>query len=330
MTGSRALRGHEPSALALPDDRSRLMPMAPGRLWIQDLGPLDGPEPAGPPILFLHSLLVTGWDFRFLADSLAGDGRRVLCPDLFGCGNSDRPAPADAAGYGFRWHAELLARMLDRLRVTEIDLVGHGYGGAIAIHLAHRLGREHHGHSAKVRRLSLLAPHCVAVDRPIDLPLPIPLVRRAWRWVGFAPLVFRTVFRRADLRSFLRRSLARPELLSHEDLRDDVDVYWDRLCRDGGLEAVEAMLRQLDALHRRELDGVRDRLEAAMRGLDTPTMVVWGDRDAIVPRRLAERVTRMLPGAELRIIEACGHAPQREQPLALRRTLDSFERRMSE
>lgn len=310
---------------ALPEDRSQLLAMAPGRLWVQDIGPEAGREPA---LLMLHSLLVTGWDFRLLADPIASEGRRVLCPDLFGCGNSDRPDALDTVGYGFAWHAELLARMLDRLEVPSIDLLGHGYGGSVAVHLARRLEHPHSEHRVRLRRLILIAPHCLPVEAPIALPGPMPRVRRAWNWVGFAPLVFRTVFRRSDLRRFLRRSLSAPELLDTERLHDDVDVYWDRLCRDGGLEAVQAMLGQLDQLHEYRPDGVRERLHAAAGSIASPTMLVWGDRDEIVPTALAEATAKLFGNAQLRIIEGCGHAPQRERPDALREVLDSFERRM--
>ncbi len=307
-------------------DRSRLLPLAPGRIWVQDTGPAEPESPLGPPLLLLHSILLTGWDFRFIADPLALAGRRVLAPDLFGCGNSDRPPPADAAGYGFEWHAELLITMLERLGIDEIDLLGHGYGGAVAIHLARLLART--SRPVRVRRLILVAPYCLAVEAPIALPGPMPRLRRAWRWVGFSPLVFRTAFRRADLRRFLRRSLSTEDLLDRPEFADDVDVYWDRLCRDGGLEAVEAMLAALDALHDDIRDGVRARLHAAMASLAVPTMVVWGDRDAIIPTPLAEPTLALLPDAELRIIEGCGHAPHRERPQALLRALEGFDRRI--
>ncbi|MFO7562536.1 MAG: alpha/beta hydrolase [Enhygromyxa sp.] len=318
----------------LPEERSQLLPMAPGRLWVQDRGPIPAGAQAEPALLLLHSLLVTGWDFRRFGDPLAAAGRRVLTPDLFGCGNSDRPAAQDTSGYGFEWHAELLARMLDRLEVPVVDLLGHGYGASIAIHLARRLTQPEARHRVQLRRLILIAPYLFPVDAPIALPGPMPHLRRAWSWVGFAPLVFRTVFRKADLRRFLQRSLHQPELLEpakppdQQALCSDVEVYWDRLCRSGGLEAVQAMLEQIDTLAEHTRDGVRERLHEAARSLSTPTMIVWGDDDRIVPTRFAQRATALIPDAELRIIEACGHAPHRERPEALREVLDAFDRRM--
>lgn len=316
------------AASALPDDRSRLLPMAPGRLWVQDLGPLHNSDANEVPLLMLHSLLVTGWDFRFLAEPLAAAGRRTIVPDLFGCGDSDRPDANDTSGYGFAWHAELIARMLDKLEVPVVDVIGHGYGGGVAVHLARRLELPHGEHRVRLRRLILIAPHLLPVEAPIALPGPMPRLRRAWSWVGFAPLVFRTAFRRADLRRFLRRSLSTAELLDSDRLHDDVDIYWDRLCRTGGLEAVQSMLRQLDALHEFTIDGVRERLQVAARSIASPTMFVWGDRDEIVPTALAERTAALIPHAELRIVEGCGHAPHRERPEALLRVLDGFDRRM--
>ena len=191
------------NATTLPEDRSQLLAMAPGRMWVQDRGPLARGDRAEPPLLLLHSLLVTGWDFRLFGDPLATAGRRVLTPDLFGSGNSDRPAAQDTSGYGFEWHAELLARMLDRLEVPVVDLLGHGYGGSIAIHLAKRLTHPRRQHRVELRRLIVIAPYLFPVEAPIAMPGPMPHLRRAWSWVGFAPLVFRTVFRKADLRRFL-------------------------------------------------------------------------------------------------------------------------------
>ena len=311
-----------------PDDRSALLSMAPGRLWVEDTGPDQHGSVERPVVLLLHSLLVTGWDFRQLAEAYALGGQRVLAPDLFGCGNSDRPEALDTAGYGFGWHAELLARMLDRLAVTHVDIIAHGYGASIATHLARRLERDSAQHGASLRRLVLVAPHMLPVEAPIALPGPMPRLRRAWDWVGFAPLVFRTVFRRADLRRFLRRSLSTPELLDRPPLHDDVDVYWDRLCRTGGLEATQAMLEQLDELHLGTLDGVRDRLHEAARSLRSPTMLVWGDRDYINPTRLAEPSCALYADAQLRVIEGCGHAPHRERPDALMQVIETFDRRM--
>ena len=91
----------------------------------------------------------------------------------------------------------------------------------------------------------------------------------------------------------------------------DVDIYWDRLARSGGREAAHAMLMQL--MNPDAMGAMIPRL----RGIGAPTLVVWGDRDQIVPREHAQRVCDTIPGAQLAWIEGCGHTPAEERPEAL-------------
>ena len=53
-----------------------------------------------------------------------------------------------------------------------------------------------------------------------------------------------------------------------------------------------------------------------LRGICTPTLVVWGREDAIVPVNVCTRYVRAIPGATAKILERCGHMPEMEQPEA--------------
>jgi pimeloyl-ACP methyl ester carboxylesterase len=48
----------------------------------------------------------------------------------------------------------------------------------------------------------------------------------------------------------------------------------------------------------------------------TPTLIVWGKQDAIVPLNCGERYAQTIPGAVLKVIDQCGHWPQIEKPQA--------------
>lgn len=64
---------------------------------------------------------------------------------------------------------------------------------------------------------------------------------------------------------------------------------------------------------------------AGMLGkISTPTLVVWGQQDAIIPLECGEAFQQGIPGAELRTLERCGHFAHLEQPQALARTIDDF------
>lgn len=51
-----------------------------------------------------------------------------------------------------------------------------------------------------------------------------------------------------------------------------------------------------------------------LRGVATPTLLVWGRQDAIVPANCCELYQRAIPGAVAKIIEQCGHMPEMEKP----------------
>jgi pimeloyl-ACP methyl ester carboxylesterase len=51
--------------------------------------------------------------------------------------------------------------------------------------------------------------------------------------------------------------------------------------------------------------------------LDIPTLVVWGEHDAVVPAECGEQYARLLPDARLETISGCGHAVDMERPAEL-------------
>jgi pimeloyl-ACP methyl ester carboxylesterase len=273
------------SRVGPPPDRSRLVPTEGGRVYAVDRGPLEGEHP---PLVLLHGLLVTHHEFRGIIDELASD-RRVLALDLPGCGESDRPAPEDADDYGLPWLAARVHEALTGLGVKRCDLLAHSLGGAVAVELAA-------GVPALVRRL-------VLVD-PVVFPFELPLEGRMVLLPRLGPLLWKQLYRRSELRRHLLRVMSTPELLDERA----VDVYWDRLGREGGREAAYAMLQQMT-----RLDPLRERLGA----LDLPTLVVWGDRDALMPVDTGERLAGLIAGARMAVVEGCGHAVPEERPEVL-------------
>jgi pimeloyl-ACP methyl ester carboxylesterase len=58
------------------------------------------------------------------------------------------------------------------------------------------------------------------------------------------------------------------------------------------------------------------KMPVLMAQANTPTLLVWGRQDAIVPLNCGERYQQAIPGSRLVVIETCGHAPQVEKPQA--------------
>ncbi|MEX1364320.1 MAG: alpha/beta fold hydrolase [Nannocystaceae bacterium] len=273
-----------------PDDRSRLVSVEGGRVYAIDRGPAEAELP---PLVLLHGLLVTHHSFRRIIDGLAAT-RRVIAIDLPGGGESDRPPPHAAGDYSLTWIAGRVQEALAELGVQEHDLLAHSFGGAVAVQL--------------VTTAPPLTRRLMLVD-PVVFTMELPLEGRMALLPRLGPMLFTQLYRRADLHRYLSRVLSTPELLDESA----VDLYWDRLARHGGREAAYAMLLQMS-----RLDGLRDRLER----VPVPTTVVWGDRDGLMPVSTGERLVQLLPEAQLRVVEGCGHAVAEERPEALRELID--------
>jgi pimeloyl-ACP methyl ester carboxylesterase len=55
-------------------------------------------------------------------------------------------------------------------------------------------------------------------------------------------------------------------------------------------------------------------LPALLQGIATPTLVVWGREDAIIPLNVCQRYARSIPGATAKVLDRCGHMPEMERP----------------
>jgi non-heme chloroperoxidase len=68
---------------------------------------------------------------------------------------------------------------------------------------------------------------------------------------------------------------------------------------------------------------------SALRSVDAPALVVWGDRDELVARTAAEALVEALPHGELLVYEGIGHTPHLEAPGQFAADLHSFAQRVA-
>ena len=57
-----------------------------------------------------------------------------------------------------------------------------------------------------------------------------------------------------------------------------------------------------------------ERLDKRIGKLHTPTLIVWGEQDLMIPVETGRRLQRLIPNSKLEIIAECGHLPTLEQP----------------
>ena len=93
---------------------------------------------SGPPVVLLHGFPQTHLMWRHVAADLAAD-HTVICPDLRGYGDSDKPAEADASTYAKRTMAADVVALARALGHERIALAGHDRGALVAL----RAGLDH-------------------------------------------------------------------------------------------------------------------------------------------------------------------------------------------
>ncbi|MFY1620484.1 alpha/beta fold hydrolase [Micromonospora sp. WMMD736] len=103
---------------------------------------------SGPPIVLLHGFPQTNLMWRHVAADLAAD-HTVICPDLRGYGESDKPADGDGTAYSKRTMAADVVALARALGHDRFALAGHDRGALVAF----RAGLDH---PAAISRLTLL------------------------------------------------------------------------------------------------------------------------------------------------------------------------------
>ena len=246
---------------------------------------------SGSPVLLLHGHEQSATSWRWVIPTLARS-HRVLALSLPGTGETNPAVGDHSPGNDL---TPFLAAFLDTLGVEPpLDLVGHSAGGAIALRLTL-------AYPDRIRTLTLVdsaglgqAVHpLLALD---TLPGIGELAIMISRIPGGA--VARTSMSTAML-------FARPWRIPAQFLAEHHALGR----RPGQLETSTAMARALFGA-----TGQRQILLEHLPTLTTPTLVIWGGCDYLLPAHQAQTAVGLLPHGRLALFPDCGHLPHIEQP----------------
>jgi pimeloyl-ACP methyl ester carboxylesterase len=280
--GARHPGLHDASGAELP---SRLIDAAGAEAHVVDAG-------KGSAVVLLHGFGDTADSWRRVVPRLVGN-HRVVALDIPPFGRSSGPSLNGTSLV--EWYEEFFPALLRELGLKRVTLVGHSFGGAVALHSA--LARP-----KVIEQLVLVAPAGLgpgapwwwqaAAGRPVNwaalLKLPNPVAGQAIR---------------AGMRSFLEERL----LYDNRQMEDVIEHF---LTLHGGRRELEQLLATGRAL----IPGYDGTLIERVTEIRCPVKVIWGRDDRLAPVEHAGAFAAAVPHAKVEILERCGHYPQVELP----------------
>jgi pimeloyl-ACP methyl ester carboxylesterase len=238
------------------------------------------------PVVLVHGLGGQWQNWLENIPRLALD-RRVVAMDLPGFGLTPEPDDVDITitQYG-RW----VNALADRLELGHVDLVGNSMGGYIAAEVAIQFPE-------RVSRLVLVSAAGISSAETLQAPI-VTFGRMATAIAANSVTRYRRLAARPVTRHLSLALVARhPRLLK-------ADLAYEGFFKGGGKPGFDDALRaSLDYDFRERLPEVK-----------VPTLIVWGEKDSIIPVRDADEFERLIEDSRKVVMKDTGHISMAERP----------------
>jgi pimeloyl-ACP methyl ester carboxylesterase len=241
----------------------------------------------GKKIIILHGNRDSKTNFDRLIDDLA-EYYMVFAIDLRGHGKSDKPK----SGYQFEEFVEDIKEFIEVLKIDECSIIGHSLGASIAIQLALADG------GSKIKNLVLMGTSAKFVPF-----FRIDMIKKE--------NIKNTDLSSENIQNIIKNAL-RPYFIleRYKNIEPIVFSNWSNM-----LPVIhQALVMQLK---HPDLTGV-------LKGIKQRTLVIAGSEDKVTPVDSCRKVYNLIPNAEIKIIEGCGHFMYLEEEKVVFKVIKDF------
>ncbi|HZC93283.1 MAG TPA: alpha/beta fold hydrolase [Mycobacterium sp.] len=253
----------------------------------------------GPVLLLIHGMAGSSATWQSIIPQLSKK-YRVIAPDLLGHGKSAKPRGDYSLGAFAVW----LRDLLDELGVRRATVIGQSLGGGIAMQFAYQ-------HRDYCERLVLIGSGGLGPDlSPLLRVLAAPGAEFVLPVVAPQPVL--------NLGNKLGTWLSSAGIQAPR-----AGQMWQAYSSLSDPGARQAFLRTLRSVvdHRGQAVSALNKLHLTA---DLPTLLIWGDRDRIIPVSHAYAAHDALTGSRLEVLDGVGHFPHAEAPTAVAEILEDF------
>ncbi|TSC78750.1 MAG: alpha/beta hydrolase fold protein [Parcubacteria group bacterium Gr01-1014_33] len=237
---------------------------------------------SGPPMLLIHGANF-GWGMWYPNISEFSKHFTVYAIDLPGAGRSSEInyATLDPENDFVR----VVEKFIDYQHFQSLHIVGHSIGGWIALKIVL-------AHPEQIR--------CVVVVDSVGLSTQVTLQDKMIAWYPFAKLISRIILKpereNKNVEKFLRSAFHNPKT---ELKQEFIDYFYTTVKKSPTLLLVSRLIKLRQSLL----------LANKIRSIKNRTLIIWGEKDTIIPLRLIVSSFRSFQNAKITTIPNVGHVP---------------------
>lgn len=236
-------------------------------------------EGTGDHILLLHGIGASHYVWRFISPKLS-EKHTVTAVDLLGFGLSDKP---NTFKYDLDSQCEMIFELLKELGIKKTTIIGSSMGGTIALRLVQI-------QPDLFNKVIVLSP---AADPKITF---FDLNR-----ISFLSPVVKPLVTERFIKQIMKRVYSEHKHINEESIR----IYTEPYINNEG--AVDSFVKSFSLL--------RDpRVYEQLDGIKNPVLILWGQKDRIIPFKFAKKIQFKIPESHLEIHKTAGHHVQEDDP----------------
>lgn len=240
------------------------------------------------PVVLLHGFGASMNTWEEIFDKFSTEKFTLYFIDLKGFGLSSKEPEGD---YSFKAQSDIVLAFLNEKNLKNVILIGHSYGGGVALLTTINSGKYFH----QISKLVLID----TASYKDDLPLFVKYLT--------TPCLNSLILSFSSYTFSARIALSRLFYDKKKVNKAAIDRYAFSMSQKGTRHSFIQAAKQIIPENYDELIGL-------FSDIRIPTLIIWGRQDTVIPLRNGIRLNNDIKTSKLCIVENCGHIPQEERP----------------
>ena len=252
-----------------------------------------------PVLLLLHGFPTSSWDWHKVLPELT-QHFQVIAPDFIGFGLSAKPSKYT---YSIMDQADLMDGILRKYKIKNYHILAHDYGDTVAQELLAR-HRENSFDSSNNNIFTYQLKSVAFLNGGIfpDAHQPLPIQKALMSPIGFLLTPFLN-------KNKLRKSFQRIFGQSTQPTEQEIDEFYQLIERANGKYIFHKLIRYMAERRTHQVRWLQ-----ALQQDSVPMRLINGVVDPISGQQMADHYQKVVPDADVVLLEQIGHYPQTEAP----------------